>query len=410
MRRKACSITPNIQGNADMDIYQKALATFIDVASCQIALPASLFPALEKHPLAHEGRKIMFPFLGEMGVEIRAFLGQIEPWLRSGWVIPARRVGLYPVGGAFDDPVFFDRVTEIKKAFGLYEICGRLAQHGTPALKMLGGLLEENYVLNISAPVEEQIKPFLIAQKELRRAFIDRYANPNLLPTEWHLQLSRQSHEGDDLYYAARHATIPSYMPEFFARPPFDFYPHIGVQLRNVSYNSSRNSDPQRMGQLAAMAAEVLKLPVLIYGRPSDFNLPGYKRTIDYLTPDTPQMNAELTFLKTCKLMISPDSGWTDLMGWLRVPTLLERLYFPGGFEALRPFRPKILLAEEALGITDIITRLCNADDDTVLLPNPDIGEKPQFNFTHPLGDECRAFWQDYYGPNDSVAQDKDVA
>ncbi|MEF3192078.1 MAG: hypothetical protein K6347_05985, partial [Campylobacterales bacterium] len=36
------------------------------------------------------------PFLGEMGVEIEFFLASVEPYLRSGWKIPARRPQLYP--------------------------------------------------------------------------------------------------------------------------------------------------------------------------------------------------------------------------------------------------------------------------------------------------------------------------
>jgi hypothetical protein len=114
--------------------------------------------------------------------------------------------------------------------------------------------------------------------------------------------------------------------------------------------------------------------------------------------PGVPQLNAELAFLKKCKLMISPDSGWTDLMGWLRVPVLLEGLQFPWGFESLRPFRPKILLAEEDKGVAETISILCNADENTTLLPDPNQGTDPGNNFLHPLGEECKMFWQEYRG------------
>jgi hypothetical protein len=234
--------------------------------------------------------------------------------------------------------------------------------------------------------------------RELRGAYFDRYGHDRMLPTKWHLQLSDLAHTGDDLRFCSRHATTPSYLPELFVHPSFDFYPHIGIQLRNVPNNPARNSDAERMGRLAAVAAQVLNLPVLVYGRPIDYALPGYIRTIDCLPPEMPQLSAELVFLKSCKLMISPDSGWADLMGWLRVPTLLERQQFPWGFEALRPFRPKILVADEKRGIAETISILCNSDDNTTLLPDPDHGEDQKNNFLHPLGQESRAFWLHYRG------------
>ena len=381
-----------------MDIYEKTVAAFIDLVSDKISLPPSPLPSLEKHPFAQEGRNILFPFLGELGLEVRGFLGQIEPWLRSGWIIPARRPSLYAKLGAFEDPVFFARVEEIKREFGLYEVFGRLTLNKSIPLTLASGQIGQEFHYNTSANLEADLKPALAAQRELRSAFFDRYGHEQLAPTEWHLQLSRQSLVGDDLYYCSRHATIPSYLPDLFVHPPFDFYPHIGIQLRNVPYNPHRNSDPQRMSRLAALASQLLDLPVLIYGKPTDDTLAGYTRTIDYAPPGTPPLNAELVFLKNCRLMISPDSGWADLMGWLRVPTLLERQQFLGGFEALRPFRPRILLADENRGVAETISILCNGDENTTFLPDPDQGEDQGNSFLRPLGEECKEFWRKYRG------------
>ncbi|MBB6252950.1 hypothetical protein [Nitrospirillum iridis] len=380
-------------------LYHKVVATLVDLAYDEIPFRASHFPRLEQHPLAAAGRQIMHPFLGELGLEVRGFLGQVEPWLRSGWVIPARRSCLYPELSAFEDPVFFERIDAIKKRFSLREMVGRL-DHGDRhlTLNVASGLKGSEYEFSMGLDLETMLGPMVTAQMEVRRAFLDRYGHDQLLPTQWHRQLSSQMQARDDLYYAARHAIIPSYLPPLIVRPPFDFYPHIGIQLRNVAANPSRNSDPARMGRLAALASQLLNLPVLVYGKPTDQTLPDYPSTRQYMPDGTPQLHAELVFLKQCRLMISPDSGWADLMGWLRIPTLLERLAYPAGFEALRPFRPKMLVADDRTDIAATITRLCTADADTVLLPDPTEGEFQNHDFLTATGEDSRTFWQDFYG------------
>ncbi|MGE5475139.1 MAG: hypothetical protein ACM3Q1_00650, partial [Bacteroidales bacterium] len=168
--------------------------------------------------------------------------------------------------------------------------------------------------------------------------------------------------------------------------------------LRNVPANPDRNSDPVRMGHLAALASRLLNLPVLVYGKPSDQPLGNYPRTFELLPAGTPQMNAEMVFLHACKLMISPDSGWADLMGWLRVPTLLERVQFPWGFEALRPFGARMALASDDAAVTAIITEVCLNGGGGTVLPDPGYGLDPASQFLHPAGKDCRQFWQEYYG------------
>jgi hypothetical protein len=45
--------------------------------------------------------------------------------------------------------------------------------------------------------------------------------------------------------------------------------------------------------------------------------------------------------------MLGPDSGWSDLMAWLGVPVLLEKLPNPIVFESLRDsFQPRLALVD----------------------------------------------------------------
>ncbi len=55
---------------------------------------------------------ILPPYPGEMGIEIRYFLGRVEPWLHAGWKILSRRPELYPAGTAIRD----DALTEAENA------------------------------------------------------------------------------------------------------------------------------------------------------------------------------------------------------------------------------------------------------------------------------------------------------
>jgi hypothetical protein len=378
-----------------VDLYQKALSTFIDLSASYVAPLPALFPPLEKHRYALEKRRILHPFLGEMGLEIRGFLGSIEPWLRNGWVIPARRTALYRPLTAFEDPPYFERINAIKSAYGLREITGRLDKIIGPRIAASTAMDETTFQLIMSADIANDLQQALAARRELRHAFFERYGHDQLLPTRWHTKLSSQCHGDDDFEECARWAVVPNYLPPYFENPPFEFPRHVGIQLRNVPQNPQRNSDPERMGRLAAEASAILDLPIILYGQGEDFSLPDVQRTVDLIPAGTAQLSAELVFLKHCALMISPDSGWTDLMGWLRVPTLLERIYFPWGFEGLRPFSPRITLANEADLRASIETVL--APDIECVLPDPHLGETTS-EFLSPVGDACVAFWRDFLG------------
>ena len=111
------------------------------VIAYQGILSKSPWPALDKHPLAKEGVQILPGFIGEMGLEVKGFLAQVEPWLRAGWKIPARRVALYPDGTAFSDTEYFERIDSISQYFGMRKIVATLAFNGarTPIYFGLSG-------------------------------------------------------------------------------------------------------------------------------------------------------------------------------------------------------------------------------------------------------------------------------
>ena len=74
--------------------------------------------------------------------------------------------------------------------------------------------------------------------------------------------------------------------------------------------------------------------------------------------------------------MVAPDSGWADLMGWLRIPCLLERQMFSWGFEALRPFRPRMMLASDDTETNKArLGRLLQGSKADIILPNPEEAE-----------------------------------
>jgi len=106
-----------------------------------------------------------------LALEVRGFLGQIEPWLRSGWVIPARRPSLYPNLLLSKTPSFFARIDEIKKEFGLYEMVGGLANEKSMLFNLSAGQVDQDFHCDTSANIEDDLRPVLAAQKELRGVF-----------------------------------------------------------------------------------------------------------------------------------------------------------------------------------------------------------------------------------------------
>jgi hypothetical protein len=112
-------------------IIQRLTKTALDIAPYQarrwMAVPMSkgvrapaeqLYRAVIKHVFLNQepandgplpaGRlkheRLLPPYFGEMGFEIRYHLAQVEPWLRHGWKVVTRRPAFYPQDSAIAAP------------------------------------------------------------------------------------------------------------------------------------------------------------------------------------------------------------------------------------------------------------------------------------------------------------------
>ncbi|MCX8519542.1 MAG: hypothetical protein ORN21_05365 [Methylophilaceae bacterium] len=347
-------------------------ATLRHVIASKSNFLASLWPALEKHPLAKEGSQILPGFIGEMGLEVKGFLAQVEPWLRAGWKIPARRVALYPDGTAFSDTEYFERIDSISQYFGMRKIAATLIFDAPPSPISLS-LSGKEGVLEFSAKLDQKnLERDISTEREIRKVYFDRYGSANAYPTRWHHYLTALYGRDNEFDYIGMMGLPPSYQPSAYNKPNLGVFEHIGVQLRNMPWDTFRNSDVATMIPVLAKLSDLLKLPVLVYGLSSDNTIAGYPRTLDIMPMGVDALSAELSYLHRCRLMFSPDSGWTDLMGWLRVPTLLQKQAYTFGFHGLRLFKPKIALLPDDLDeLPAVVNQLLSLGENDHLLPDP---------------------------------------
>ena len=142
----------------------------------------------------------------------------------------------------------------------------------------------------------------------------------------------------------------PSYLPAAFVNPPEPMPAHVGLQIRAFKgpIARDRNSDPEWMCETAKAIGAYLNLPVIAYGHPGGCIIPSDMHTTwREAEGGRGHLARELGYLKSCRIMLGPDSGWSDLMAWLGVPVLLEKLPNPIVFESLRDsFQPRIALAD----------------------------------------------------------------
>jgi hypothetical protein len=124
------------------------------------------------------------------------------------------------------------------------------------------------------------------------------------------------------------------------------------------------------MMEIAETASQYLGLPILVYGHPEGTLLPdGYLHTVDLGVDGL--LARELGYLRNCRLMISPDSGWANLMAWLRVPTLVEKQICKYVFYWLQPFKPRINIVKRDVPLPTQIQELLSKDE---CLPEPNLG------------------------------------
>ena len=291
---------------------------------------------------------IIPPFLGEMGCEIHFFLGAVEPWLRSGWKILARRPEFYPEGTAVHDANLFAKIDALLKEFSA------IASLNQPIISfnphpVSNASVDFDFNDGFSASLTDPENLNALArrrqfEKSLKK-IVGEYILHKKRPSNfWDDYLTNLGSCYGDLFMSViQKPVLPSYLPPFYEKGPDICGEHIGVQLRNYS-DHSRNSDVPRVLALAQKASAILGKPVLIYGHPKGTIQPeGYLSTTAISSEHgMPLLEFELRALRTCTLMFSPLSGWADLMAWLRVPSLIEKVTDSLIIGRLASFRPRL--------------------------------------------------------------------
>ena len=81
-------------------------------------VPRVSVPSIVPNPECAATVNVLPAFPGEFGVEIRYFLGRVEPWLNAGWRILARRPELYPAGAVIAADDLWPLEAELFRAYG----------------------------------------------------------------------------------------------------------------------------------------------------------------------------------------------------------------------------------------------------------------------------------------------------
>lgn len=337
--------------------------------------------AVSRHPGADE-RAILPPYLGEFGFEVRVFLGAVEPWLRNGWSIPARRPELYPPGAAFADPEFFAEIDRLKQHHGGTEVLFNLSFGASPrAWDGLKTNLEgDRGSITIEGVDGAFYRKLAMLERTIRHAVKTRYFHPLRLQTPWDYPLTAVHVPWAPSLAFPLNSVVPTYKPEAFGAKNISVPPHVGVQLRNIAAKPERNSDVSRILPLVRAAAAHLDLPILCYGHPDGtLTVPGITSTFESAT-EIPLLEVELEALANCRLLFAPETGIANLAGWLQVPTLLESQQLGYEYESLRPFNPRIDVIDYASAIEGQVDRLLA---DTVRVPAAENALVPN-SFLHP--------------------------
>lgn len=331
------------------------------------------YVASNSHP------KILPPFGGEMGTEIRSFLGRVEPWLRNGWQVMARRPEFYPPGTAFADPAYFARESALLQRYGCVRICygyhfpegsqQKLNIEPSGAIEVeLKGIQKK---LQLALGEVRDLALGAMFEKELRQLFAPYLLRPDRPPSVWDPTLLSVINFFDYTTFSdVTDVIVPSYKPQAFVEPTHTWPAHIGVQLRaRKQVDPQRDSQPDRILALANQVSRQFQLPILIYGHPDGTYLPpGYSHTADQGIPGL--LTRELGYLRSCQIMFAPDSGWAELMAWLQVPTLLEGMSGSHTFHWLKPFAPRMDLIQANQDILTLVERVQTLPE-CLPAPNP---------------------------------------
>lgn len=337
--------------------------------------------ALAKHPEAGEFA-VLPPYLGEFGFEVRFFLGAVEPWLRNGWSIPARRPELYPPGAAFADPEFFAHIDDLKRRYGGTEVLLGLS-FGTsprPWKEITKESKGTERIVAIESIDDAFYRKLATVERAIRRAVKARYFHPFRSQTPWDYPLTAVHVPWAPAMSFPVNTLVPGYKPAAFGIENPAVGPHVGVQLRNVPAKPERNTDVARVLPLVQAAAKHLRVPIICYGHPEGTRpAPGAPTTFE-LAGGSSLLAFELGALAKCKLLFAPETGIANLAGWLQVPTLLEGQLLGYEYESLRPFNPRIDVIDYAGSIESQVDRLLA---EKMRVPAPENAQEPR-SFLHP--------------------------
>lgn len=297
-------------------------------------------------------RRVLPPYLGEMGYEVKYHLARVEPWLRNGWKIIARRPEYYPPGTAILAPEFMaacDTILAEHVIFGAG--AGILATPPElPDLEVAPRLYDGKLEVVMNMVDLNKITREAVAEIRLRQLFIEWLDYDGRPLTDYDRNIFAFSETClAETELRRSEGLRPTYRPFAFENPPEPIEPHVGFQIRAVKQLARlRNSDPDWMCATADAIGAHLGLPVIAYGHPDGCVIPEGRRTTWKPELGTEgHLARELGYLSSCRLMLGPDSGWSDLMAWLGIPVLLEMLRFPAAFEELRDsFQPRIALVD----------------------------------------------------------------
>jgi len=349
----------------------------------------ALLMSVSRHPDADE-YAILPPYLGEFGFEVRFFLGAIEPWLRNGWTIPARRPELYPAGAAIADPEFFRQIDTLKREHGGTEVLFGLSFGASPSpwknVAIRDGCVE------IESPDDAFYRRLASIERAIRRAVKARYFHPYRSQTPWDFPLTSVHVPWAPALSFPPNTIVPTYKPAAFVSGNPAVKPHVGVQVRHVPAKPDRDTNVERVLPLVRAAAKHLGLPIVCYGHPDGtLPVPGTPSTFD-LAGKAPLLQFELGALASCKLLFAPETGIANLAGWLQVPTLLESQQLGYEYESLRPFNPRIDVIDYGAGIEGQVDRLLA---DKVRVPAPENALNPR-SFLHPVDGLPGVFREDF--------------
>lgn len=321
---------------------------------------------------------ILPPFGGELGHEVRSFLGRVEPWLRCGWKILAKRPDLYPPGTAISDPAYFAQESALLEKYGAvrlglsYHIPAAAIQAQPAASAIVTIALSQlPQPIRLTVPEIRDLVQEAQFESELRSLFAPYLLRGDRPLTAWDTTLLSVTNFLSYEHLADfTNIVAPSYRPSAFEQPIATCDLHVGVQLRSrAEWSPDRNSNPERVLTWAKQAAAHLQLPILIYGHPQGAYLPdGFIHTADRGIEHL--LRRELGFLRQCQLMFAPDSGWADLMAWLQIPTLIEQEVVSHAFTWLAPFRPRLAVIRPDLDIIEQVDRI-RSQPESVPVPSP---------------------------------------